>query len=344
MGDGDIKPDNILLDEEGHFHITDFNIATVLEDSHLATSMSGTKPYIAPEIFDCAMDLCVGYAYPVDWWSLGVVAYEMLRGLRPFDIHSNTSMQEVRILFQIGLDYPSNWSEGIIDLISRLLCISPGLRISTIQELKQVKCLKKFDTDRIFQRQYKPYFMPPKDHLNCDPTFELEEMIIETKPLHKKKKRLAKQRSIREIQGPMSIELDADSPMDLQGSIIPDFKVYNRYQELEKRERERKEQAWERELELAMRSSDPLKEETEPKEKLHKCTGCPKLETMINSNCKMKKYEESEGSESSNKSQLQLPERKNEEKLCSVSDIQNKLQNIDFIDRTPSPVERTEGT
>jgi serine/threonine kinase 32 len=131
----------------------------------------------------------------------------MLRGLRPFDIHSNTSMQEVRILFQIGLDYPSNWSEGIIDLISRLLCISPGLRISTIQELKQVKCLKKFDTDRIFQRQYKPYFMPPKDHLNCDPTFELEEMIIETKPLHKKKKRLAKQRSIREIQGPMSIEL-----------------------------------------------------------------------------------------------------------------------------------------
>lgn len=59
------------MDEEGHFHITDFNIAAVLEDTHLATSMSGTKPYIAPEIFDCAVDLCVGYAYPVDWWSLG---------------------------------------------------------------------------------------------------------------------------------------------------------------------------------------------------------------------------------------------------------------------------------
>lgn len=46
-----------------------------------------------------------------------------------------------------------------------------------------------------------------KDHLNCDPTFELEEMIIETKPLHKKKKRLAKQRSIREIQPPHNVEL-----------------------------------------------------------------------------------------------------------------------------------------
>lgn len=55
----------------GHAHITDFNIATVLSDNELATSMSGTKPYIAPEIFDCALDLCVGYSYPVDWWSLG---------------------------------------------------------------------------------------------------------------------------------------------------------------------------------------------------------------------------------------------------------------------------------
>lgn len=46
-----------------------------------------------------------------------------------------------------------------------------------------------------------------KDHLNCDPTFELEEMIIETRPLHKKKKRLAKQRSIREIQGPLNLDM-----------------------------------------------------------------------------------------------------------------------------------------
>lgn len=46
-----------------------------------------------------------------------------------------------------------------------------------------------------------------RDHLNCDPTFELEEMIIETRPLHKKKKRLAKQRSIREVQSPIAVDL-----------------------------------------------------------------------------------------------------------------------------------------
>ncbi|KAL3268491.1 hypothetical protein HHI36_007602 [Cryptolaemus montrouzieri] len=157
----DIKPDNILLDEIGHFHITDFNIATVLEDSPLATSMSGTKPYIAPEIFDCAMELCVGYSYAVDWWSLGVVAYEMLRGTRPFDIHSNTSIQDVRILFQMGLECPRSWSEQMVDLISKLLCVSPGLRVSNLVELKQIKCLQRYDVDAVIQRLYRPPFQPP---------------------------------------------------------------------------------------------------------------------------------------------------------------------------------------
>lgn len=46
----------------------------------------------------------------------------MLRGCRPFDIHSNTSIQDVRILFQIGVEYPATWSDGIIDLLSKV-CI-----------------------------------------------------------------------------------------------------------------------------------------------------------------------------------------------------------------------------
>lgn len=86
---------------------------------------------------------------------------------------------------------------------------------------------------------------------------------------------------------------------------------------------------------MAMNSSDPLKESTEPREKIHKCSGCPNLESVINLNCKFSPILE----KGEQKCQLQVPEDK-----AGVNDIQNNLQNLDFIDRTPSPVERSDGT
>nr|CAD7442298.1 unnamed protein product [Timema bartmani] len=348
-----------MATKAGHAHLTDFNIATVLDGGKLATSMSGTKPYMAPEIFDCAVDACVGYSFPVDWWSLGICAYEMLSGERPYNIHAATDLNDVRLLFIYKIYYPSSWSKDIVEMMERLLCVHPGPRISTMAELRQVPSFKLFNIEAVLKKQVVPPYTPPvsatpvhvmssasihssmnimfplclmppytplvsvnlytppvsappytplKDHLNCDPTFELEEMIIETKPLHKKKKRLAKQRSLREIQsslnGEMLIVTNPHTPSppsweptgqtmfqtcwfwphsvscllsapDLvsagvhpklhQGGVmpgcadlqhLPDFPIYNRERELLKRERERKEQEWERELLQAMNNSD----------------------------------------------------------------------------------------
>ncbi|XP_069990207.1 uncharacterized protein [Penaeus vannamei] len=247
----DIKPDNLLLDEEGHVHLTDFNIATVLRDDQLATSMSGTKPYMAPEVFECAADTCDGYSFPVDWWSLGVTAYEVRRGKRPYDIHSNTSLHEIRLMFLQNLKFPVDCHPGLVHLISRLLTISPEKRISSIDEILALPYTSGVCVDTLLKKKYKPPFTPPKDHLNCDPTFELEEMIIESRPLHKKKKRLSKQKSIRETHTSLSGTTEGEAVV-YEGML-----VFNREVEEARREREKRELEWQAELEESMKKSDP---------------------------------------------------------------------------------------
>ncbi|KAM8802378.1 serine/threonine-protein kinase 32B isoform 2-T2 [Rhynchonycteris naso] len=192
----DIKPDNILLDEHGHVHITDFNIATVVKGAEKASSMAGTKPYMAPEIFQVYVDGGPGYSYPVDWWSLGITAYELLRGWRPYEIHSSTPIDEILSMFKMErVHFSSTWSKGVVSLLKKLLTKDPERRLSSLSDIQNSPYLADMNWDAVFEKALTPSFVPNKGRLNCDPTFELEEMILESKPLHKKKKRLAKNRS-----------------------------------------------------------------------------------------------------------------------------------------------------
>ncbi|XP_061047209.1 serine/threonine-protein kinase 32B [Eubalaena glacialis] len=192
----DIKPDNILLDEHGHVHITDFNIATVVKGTEKASSMAGTKPYMAPEVFQVYVDGGPGYSYPVDWWSLGVTAYELLRGWRPYEIHSATPIDEILNMFKVErVHYSSTWCKGMVALLKKLLTKDPKSRLSSLGDVQSAPYLADMNWDAVWEKALMPGFVPNKGRLNCDPTFELEEMILESKPLHKKKKRLAKNRS-----------------------------------------------------------------------------------------------------------------------------------------------------
>ncbi|KAK1166629.1 serine/threonine-protein kinase 32C-like [Acipenser oxyrinchus oxyrinchus] len=192
----DLKPDNILLDEQGHAHLTDFNIATIIKDGERATALAGTKPYMAPEIFHSFVNGGTGYAFQVDWWSLGVTAYEVLRGWRPYDIHSNSTVESLLQLFStVSVQYASVWSKDMVALLRKLLTVNPEHRFSGLTDMQSSPLLSDVNWDAVYEKKEEAGFVPNKGRLHCDPTFELEEMILESRPLHKKKKRLAKNKS-----------------------------------------------------------------------------------------------------------------------------------------------------
>ncbi|XP_052636459.1 serine/threonine-protein kinase 32B isoform X4 [Harpia harpyja] len=157
----DIKPDNILLDEHGHVHITDFNIATIVKGSEKASSMAGTKPYMAPEVFQAFMDGGPGYSYPVDWWSLGITAYELLRGWRPYEIHSATPIDEILNMFKIErVHYSSAWCKGMIALLKKLLTKDPECRLSSLADIQSSPYLADVNWDAVLEKAVTPGFVP----------------------------------------------------------------------------------------------------------------------------------------------------------------------------------------
>ncbi|KAF3821665.1 hypothetical protein GH733_009707 [Mirounga leonina] len=175
----------------GHVHITDFNVAAMLPRETRLTTAAGTKPYMAPEMFNSRRE--AGYSFAVDWWSLGVTAYELLRGRRPYHIRSSTSSKEIAHMFETAIvTYPSAWSQEMVSLLKKLLEPNPDQRFSHLSDVQNFPYMNDMNWDAVLQKRLIPGFIPNKGRLNCDPTFELEEMILESKPLHKKKKRLAK--------------------------------------------------------------------------------------------------------------------------------------------------------
>nr|AWC68175.1 cone opsin kinase [Hypsiglena torquata] len=107
----DMKPDNVLLDDNGHCRLSDLGLAVEVQDGKKITSKAGTTGYMAPEILKDE-----SYSYPVDWFAMGCSIYEMIAGRTPFkdykekvekdDIKNRTINNEVQ--FQhVNFDEPT---------------------------------------------------------------------------------------------------------------------------------------------------------------------------------------------------------------------------------------------
>jgi serum/glucocorticoid-regulated kinase 2 len=104
----DLKPENILMDEDGYICLTDFGLAKILEQNEQAYSFCGTPEYLAPEIISEQ-----GHSFPVDWWALGILTYEMIVGFPPFYTGNQNNQKMYELIQKKKVFFPDSKKHGI---------------------------------------------------------------------------------------------------------------------------------------------------------------------------------------------------------------------------------------
>lgn len=158
----DLKPENVLLDIDGHVRLTDFGLAKMGLRQNLTSTMCGTPEYLPPEVFRRQ-----SYACELDWWSCGVLLFEMLEGRPPFrDPNENR-------LFQLIIDgrfrFEFVHSEEASSLVRQLLTPDLDIRLKSAAEVKASPWLASIDWDTALKLGLQPPFRPSMTRKCCSP-------------------------------------------------------------------------------------------------------------------------------------------------------------------------------
>ena len=156
----DLKPENCLLDAEGHLLLTDFGLSKEVADEEVdkCNSILGTWEYMAPEVIEGKF-----YDKAVDWWSLGAVAFDLLTGNPPFTGNNNAKIQEK--ILKAKLTFPYFLTPDAKDLLTRLLRRDPRKRLGSnmpkdLQTLKSHRLFRKIDWKKLESRELEPPIRP----------------------------------------------------------------------------------------------------------------------------------------------------------------------------------------
>lgn len=144
----DLKPENVLLDTQGHIRLADFGLAKSMGPRSAATTFCGSPAYLAPETLDHS-----GTGKPADVYSLGVLMYEMTTGETPFFSYNMAEM--FRNIATQQVEMPNSLSPLLRNLLQRLLAHNPAAR-PTLAEVKKDAFFKGMDWKRLTNKRVAP--------------------------------------------------------------------------------------------------------------------------------------------------------------------------------------------
>ena len=153
----DLKLENILMDKDGYIKLTDFGLSKMIMNDmniELKNTVCGTLEYMAPEMIK-------GDAYDknVDWYSFGIVLYEMICGDFPFKLKNRKIEGSI---YDEKIEFPETMSEEAKDIISKLLVVDPEKRLgyNNSDDIKNSLFFQNIDFDKMYKKEYRPPFRP----------------------------------------------------------------------------------------------------------------------------------------------------------------------------------------
>lgn len=152
----DLKPENCLLDSDGHLLLTDFGLSKVAVDG--CKSMTGTIEYMAPEVIQMQ-----NYGTAVDWWSFGVLGFDLMTGHSPFEAKNDTKIRQN--VLKANPTWPYFLSPDAKDLLCRLLRKQPKKRLGAnmpkdMHTIKNHRFFRKINWKKLEKRELEPPIVP----------------------------------------------------------------------------------------------------------------------------------------------------------------------------------------